>query len=105
MGGRFAPRRIFQELRIKFMLQSFIIVLREGFESFLLVAVILAYLRKTSQKWRAPPPYSAAGASIAGSAGIAYWFKHRVYQTPVRSHPCPNVGLYLQRVFADVPSR
>jgi len=28
------------------MLQSFIIILREGFESFLLVAVIFSYLRK-----------------------------------------------------------
>jgi len=29
------------------MLNSFIIVFREGFESFLLVAVILSYLRKS----------------------------------------------------------
>ena len=33
------------------MLNSFIIVMREGFESFLLVAVILAYLKKSEQKW------------------------------------------------------
>ena len=31
------------------MLQAFVIILREGVESFLIVAVILAYLRKTSQ--------------------------------------------------------
>ena len=31
------------------MLEAFIIVLREGFEAFLIVAIIFAYLRKTGQ--------------------------------------------------------
>ena len=31
------------------MLQAFVIVLREGFEAFLIVSIIVAYLRKTSQ--------------------------------------------------------
>ena len=44
------------------MLNSFIIVLREGFESFLLVAVILSYLHKSGQKWLSPAVYVALGA-------------------------------------------
>jgi len=54
------------------MLQAFIIFLREGFESFLIVAIILAYLRKTGQKWLAPAVYSAIGASVVLSVGLGY---------------------------------
>ena len=35
--------------KVVLMLNSFIIVLREGFESFLLVAIILSYVRKSGQ--------------------------------------------------------
>jgi high-affinity iron transporter len=53
------------------VLQSFIIVLREGFESFLLVAVIFSYLRKSGQKHLAPALYwaIAAGLGISGTLG------------------------------------
>jgi high-affinity iron transporter len=54
------------------MLQSFIIILREGFESFLLVAVILAYLRKTGQRWLLPAVYSAIAVSVLVSAALGY---------------------------------
>jgi high-affinity iron transporter len=54
------------------MLQAFIIFLREGFESFLIVAIILAYLRKTGQKALAPAVYSAIATSIALSTGLGY---------------------------------
>jgi len=54
------------------MLQSFIIVLREGFEAFLIVAVILTYLRKTGQKWLAPAVYWAIVTSIVVSAALGY---------------------------------
>ena len=60
------------------MLQSFIIVVREGFESFLLVAVILAYLRKTNQRWLGVAVYWAIAVSIAISAGLAYVLKNGV---------------------------
>jgi len=72
MGGRFAPRPIFQKLRNKFMLQSFIIILREGFESFLLVAVILAYLRKSQQRHLAPAVYWAIMFALLLSGGLGY---------------------------------
>lgn len=54
------------------MLQSFIIILREGFESFLLVAVILSYLRKSGRKQLAPAVYWAIGGGLAVSGGLGY---------------------------------
>jgi len=54
------------------MLQSFIIVLREGFESFLLVAVIFSYLRRSGQKQLTSAVYAAIGVAVAISAGLGY---------------------------------
>ncbi len=54
------------------MLNSFIIVLREGFESFLLVAVILAYLRKSGQSWLNWAVYLALALGLAVSAALGY---------------------------------
>lgn len=54
------------------MLQSFIIILREGFESFLLVAVIFSYLRKSGQRHLAPAVYWAIGIGLAVSGGLGY---------------------------------
>lgn len=54
------------------MLQSFIIILREGFESFLLVAVILSYLRKSQQRQLAPAVYWAIIVALALSSGLGY---------------------------------
>jgi high-affinity iron transporter len=54
------------------MLQSFIIILREGFESFLLVAVIFAYLRKSGQRQLAPAVYWAIIVALAVSGGLGY---------------------------------
>jgi len=54
------------------MLQSFIIILREGFESFLLVAVIFSYLRKSGQRQLAPAVYWAIGVALGVSGGLGY---------------------------------
>lgn len=54
------------------MLQSFIIILREGFESFLLVAVILSYLRKSQQRQLAPAVYWAIVFALLLSGGLGY---------------------------------
>lgn len=54
------------------MLQSFIIILREGFESFLLVAVIFSYLRKSGRKQLTSAVYSGAVVALAISAGLGY---------------------------------
>ncbi len=55
------------------MVNAFIIVLREGFEAFLIVAIIFSYLRKTGQKALTPAVYAAIATAIAASAGIGYW--------------------------------
>ncbi|HAF22302.1 MAG TPA: hypothetical protein DCK93_05215 [Blastocatellia bacterium] len=60
------------------MLNSFIIVFREGFESFLLVAVILSYLRKSSQKWLISAVYVAIVVGLSASAGLGYVLRNGV---------------------------
>jgi len=57
------------------MLNSFIIVLREGFESFLLVAVILSYLRKSGQNWLASAVYVGIALALSASAALGYLLK------------------------------
>src|SRR6476660_8913171 len=54
------------------MLQSFIIVLREGFESFLLVAVIFSYLRRSGQRQLSSAVYAAIVAALGLSAALGY---------------------------------
>jgi high-affinity iron transporter len=54
------------------MLQSFIIVLREGFESFLLVAVIFSYLRRSGQKQLTSAVYAAIAAALGISGALGY---------------------------------
>jgi len=54
------------------VLQSFIIILREGFESFLLVAVILSFLRKSGRRQLAPAVYWAIGVALGISGGLGY---------------------------------
>jgi high-affinity iron transporter len=54
------------------MLQSFIVILREGFESFLLVAVIFAYLRKSGQRHLSSAVYSGIAVALAISAMLGY---------------------------------
>src|SRR6267378_1107163 len=74
------------------MLQSFIIILREGFESFLLVAVIFSYLRKSGQRQLAPAVYWAITMALAVSGALGYllfqmqtgkgdWIEQRLGQT------------------------
>ncbi len=54
------------------MLQSFIIILREGFESFLLVAIIFSYLRKSGQRHLSAAVYAAISIALVVSAGLGY---------------------------------
>ena len=60
------------------MLNSFIIVLREGFEAFLVVAIMTAYLRKTDQKQLLPAVYAAVVASIGSSLALGYVLRQGV---------------------------
>lgn len=62
------------------MIQSFIIILREGFEAFLIVAVILAYLRKTGRQRLSPAVYSAIVVSVIASIALGYVLMQGVNQ-------------------------
>ena len=55
------------------MLQSFIIVLRETFESFLIVAIIVSYLQKVGRTELLPAVVWGTGVSLGTSAGLGYW--------------------------------
>ena len=54
------------------MLQAFIVVFREGFESFLIVGIILAYLRRIGEHRLVPAMYWGIAASVIASAGLGY---------------------------------
>jgi len=54
------------------VLSSFVIVLREGFEAFLIVAIVVAYLRKSRQTHLVPVVYWSVAFSLALSAGLGW---------------------------------
>src|SRR3954451_548325 len=54
------------------MLAALIIVFREGFEAFLSVAIIFAFLRKTGRDWLRPAVYAGILTSIAASFALGY---------------------------------
>ena len=83
------------------MLNSFIIVLREGFESFLLVAVILAYLRKSGQQWLNTSVYAAIALALAASGGLAYVLNEGVDNAVVRNMFGESIGGYVSAFFAN----
>ena len=83
------------------MLNSFIIVMREGFESFLLVAVILAYLRKSEQKWLNSSVYAAIALALAASGGLAYVLNAGVEETTVTNMFGASLGGYVNQFFAN----
>jgi high-affinity iron transporter len=63
------------------MLEAFIIVLREGFEAFLIVAIIFAYLRKTGQSWLLVSVYAAILAAVCSSLALGYLIKQGINQS------------------------
>lgn len=54
------------------MWQAFVVVFREGFESFLIVGIILTYLRRVGEHRLVPATYWGIGASVLASAGLGY---------------------------------
>jgi high-affinity iron transporter len=54
------------------MLQALIIVFREGFEAFLTVAIITAYLKKTGRDGLRPAVWAGIAASVIASAYLGY---------------------------------
>ena len=77
------------------MLQSFIIVLREGFESFLLVAVILSYLIKSGQKWLTSAVYMAIAMGLSASLGLGYLLKYGVDSESLEKSLGPALGSWI----------
>jgi high-affinity iron transporter len=57
------------------MLQALIIVFREGFESFLTVAIIFAYLKKTGRDWLRPAVWWGIVVAAIASVGLGYWLQ------------------------------
>src|SRR5215813_5210283 len=83
------------------MLNSFIIVLREGFESFLLVAVILSYLRKAEQRWLTGAVYTGIALAVATSFGVAYLLKKGIDDSALERTFGPTMGGYINTFFAN----
>ncbi len=54
------------------MLSALIIVFREGFEAFLTVAIIFAFLRKTGRDWLRPAVYWGIVVSVIASFGLGW---------------------------------
>lgn len=57
------------------MLQAFVITLREGLEAFLIVAISLAYLRKSGRRELIPAVHWGIGVSVVLSIAAAWLFQ------------------------------
>lgn len=57
------------------MLQAYVITLREGLEAFLIVAISLAYLRKSGRRELLSAVHWGIGLSVVMSVGAAYLFQ------------------------------
>lgn len=57
------------------MLQAFVITLREGLEAFLIIAISVAYLKKTGRHGLLPAIYWGVGTSVVVSLAAAWVFR------------------------------
>ena len=62
------------------MLAAFVITLREGLEAFLIVAISLAYLRKSGQRQLVPAVHWGIAASVVLSVAAAWLFQQAANQ-------------------------
>ncbi len=62
------------------MLQSFLMVLREGFESFLIVSIILSYLKRTGRGQLASAVVLGCAVSVIASAALGFALMQGVNQ-------------------------
>ncbi|HYG61364.1 MAG TPA: FTR1 family protein [Thermoanaerobaculia bacterium] len=62
------------------MLQSFVITLREGIEAFLIIAISLAYLKKTGRSSLIPAIHWGTGAAVLLSIGAGVLLKRAANQ-------------------------
>ena len=59
------------------MLQAFVIVLREGFEAFLIVSVIVSYLQKIGRHSLLPAAGWGTGTAVAASVALGWLLEQR----------------------------
>jgi high-affinity iron transporter len=64
------------------MFQAFIIVLREGFEAFLIVAITIAFLRRAGRTRLISATYGGAGAGVLASVALG-WLLTRSARLPL----------------------
>ena len=83
------------------MLNSFIIVFREGFESFMLVAVIFSYLRKSGQRWLTSAVYIAIVLALSASAALGYLLRQGVDDVVVQRIFGLTIGGYVSYFLAN----
>jgi high-affinity iron transporter len=83
------------------MFSSFIIILREGFESFLLVAVILSYLHKAGLKWLSSAVYVGIALALSASAGLGYVLRYGVEEPTLTRLFGGTLGYYVNRFLAN----
>lgn len=83
------------------MLNSFIIVLREGFESFLLVGVILSYLRKSGQNWLNTTVYLALALGLSISGALGYLLATGVEESRLKQILGERAGAIAGQFFAN----
>jgi high-affinity iron transporter len=62
------------------MLQAFVITLREGLEAFLIIAISLAYLRKSGRRELVPAVHWGIAVSVLLSIGAGYLFQRAANQ-------------------------
>ena len=62
------------------MVQAFVITLREGLEAFLIVAISLAYLKKSGRRELIPAVHWGIALAVAISIGAAYLFSRAANQ-------------------------
>jgi high-affinity iron transporter len=77
------------------MLQAFIIVLREGFEAFLIVAIILAYLKKTGQAPLVPAVFWGILISIVASIALGFLMYRGAASGPLMEGWCALIAAIL----------
>jgi high-affinity iron transporter len=77
------------------MLQAFVITLREGLEAFLIVAISLAYLRKSGRRELIPAVHWGIALSVFISIGAAFLF-HRA------SNHALWEGLHARRIKGEI---
>ena len=67
------------------MLQAFVITLREGLEAFLIIAISLAYLRKSGRTTLSPAVYWGTGVAVV--PWMAYAVETTVRVSPLLTGP------------------